>query len=615
MWGPQFHVLYNDAYMPILGDKVRMGQGITLGELWSEISEAACAIAERAYAGESSSFDDQLFVLERHGAPERAFFTFSYSPVRDDTGVAVGVLCTIVETTDKVMAHAQLKESEERLQISLDASDGIGTWSYDPETNETIVDERFSALFQVDAALAQEGTELERFTNMIHPDDRERVIAAIGHAIQSGEPYNIEYRIPQLSGKIVWVNVKGRMFGRRFAGVAVDITERKVADDKLRQLAADLSETSQRKTEFLATLAHELRNPLAPLRTGLELMGVTTDPAALLRVKRMMQRQVDQLVHLVDDLMDMARINSGKVELKLGQVDIKDAIASAIESIMPHVQKAGHALLTELPDESLLVRADSTRLAQVLGNILTNASKYTQSEGRIVVSARRVADQIVISVSDNGIGIPSTSLPTVFEMFNQVGRDTTHSHGGLGIGLALVRQLVELHGGTVVATSAGIDQGSTFRITLPAASEQDAECAPIEAVPSADASSEKLRIMIADDNADARAALSALLQFEGHQVLSAANGEEAIYLAQSFLPELIFLDIGMPGKNGHEVAKIIRTLPTLHQSILVALTGWGTDQDRTLSHEAGFDQHLTKPVTLAAINRVLRAVPANRNNK
>jgi signal transduction histidine kinase/ActR/RegA family two-component response regulator len=439
---------------------------------------------------------------------------------------------------------------------------------------------------------------------------------AIAHAIQSGELYNIEYRIPQLSGKIVWVNVKGRMFGRRFAGVAVDITERKVSDEKLRQLAADLSETSQRKTEFLATLAHELRNPLAPLRTGLELLGMSKDdPAALVRVQTMMQRQVDQLVHLVDDLMDVARINSGKVELKLGLVDIRDTITSAIETIMPHVQKARHVLLTELADESLLVCADSTRLVQVLENILTNAVKYTQSNGRILVCARRVEGAIEISVSDNGIGIPSAALPTVFEMFNQVGRDTTHSPGGLGVGLALVRQLVELHRGTVVATSAGADQGSTFRISLPAASDQEEACAPTESVaPANDAPYRKLRILIADDNADACAALSALVQFEGHQVLTAADGDEAIRLAQSFLPELIFLDIGMPGKNGHEVAKTIRALPTLRDTTLVALTGWGTDQDRVLSRQAGFDQHLTKPVALADISRLLRAVPTHRNN-
>lgn len=535
--------------------------------------------------------------------------------MRDDAGVSVGVLCTIVETTDKVMAHAQLRESEERLQISLDASDSIGTWSYDPETNETFVDERFSALFQVDAALAQEGTELQRFTNMIHPDDRERVMAAIERAIQSGEPYHIEYRIPQLSGKIVWVNAKGRMFGRRFAGVAVDITERKFAEEKLRQLAADLSETSQRKTEFLATLAHELRNPLAPLRTGIELMGMSTDPAALLRVKTMMQRQVDHLVHLVEDLMDVARINSGKIELKLELVDVKCAIASAIESIMPHVQKAGHKLRTELPDESLLVHGDATRLAQILVNILMNAVKYTQSEGKIIVWAGRIGDQIVISVSDNGIGILSAALPTVFEMFNQVGRDTTHSQGGLGVGLALVRQLVELHSGTVAATSAGIDQGSTFRIALPAASNQDAAGAPIETVASAiDTPLRKLRILIADDNADACATLSTLLQLEGHQVVTAADGDQAISLAQSFLPELIFLDIGMPRKNGHEVAKAIRTLPTLRDSTIVALTGWGTEHDRVLSREAGFDHHFTKPITLAAISHILSAIPAHKNS-
>ena len=613
MWGKNFHVLYNDAYIPILGDKVKLGQGTPLGELWSEIAEAACAIANRALAGEATNFVDQPYMLERYGKPEQAYFTFSYSPVTDASGDPVGVICMIFETTDKVVAHELLRESKERLQISLDASGSIGTWSYDPAINETFVDDRFSALFQVDAALARGGTELERFANMIHEADRARVLEAITHAITTGELYNIEYRIPQRSGKIVWVNVRGRMFGQRFAGVAVDITERKLADDKLRQLAADLSETSQRKTEFLATLAHELRNPLAPLRTGLELMRMSGhDKDALLKVHTMMQRQVDQMVHLVDDLMDVARINSGKIELKMDLVDIRATISAAVEAVLPHMDKARHELTINLPDDPLLIYGDPTRLAQVLGNILMNASKYTKSGGRVDVSANRDQENVIISVRDNGIGIPDEALPSVFEMFSQIGRDTAHSPGGLGVGLALVRQLVELHGGTVEASSPNVDQGSTFKIKVPLASQTASASKPTQQVPMPRVHATKFRVLVADDNADAATTLSTLLEFDGHQVRTAADGDEALLVAQSFLPDLIFLDIGMPGQTGHEVAKKMRTLPNLNQSMLVALTGWGTDQDRDLSREAGFDKHLTKPVGLAEITNVLETLSQNR---
>jgi signal transduction histidine kinase len=476
VWGKEHFVFYNDAYIPILGNKVAMGQGLPLGELWSEIREEACAIADRALSGENTYFQDRPFVLERHGHPEQTYFTFSFSPIRDEIGRVEGVLCMIFETTEKILALARSQESEDRLQLSLDASGSIGTWSYEPDTNRTIVDARFARLFQVDAALAQSGTQLERFTNMIHPDDRERVLAAIADAIKTGETYDIEYRIPQLSGKIVWVNAKGRMFEdaqtakRRFAGVAVDVTDRKKADEKLHRLAADLAEMNQRKTEFLATLAHELRNPLAPMRTGLELMRINqTSTDTLTMVRDMMGRQLDQMTNLIDDLMDMSRINSGKVQLKPEKLDLKSVIASAVETCLPQIEKAQHELVMRLPDKVLQIEADATRMTQVLGNILTNAAKYTPPGGRIDLAVQEDAGSAVISVRDNGIGIPLESLPTVFDMFSQVGRNMEHSQGGLGIGLSLVRQLVELQGGFVTAASPGVGLGSTFTIRLPLA--------------------------------------------------------------------------------------------------------------------------------------------------
>ncbi len=475
IWGKEQFVLYNDAYAPILGEKLSMGQGVQLAELWSEIKEEACAIAEQAMRGENTYFEDRTFILERFGRPEPAYFTFSYSPIRDETGWIGGVLCTIFETTDKVLALARSKDSEDRLQLSLEASGNIGTWSVETETNHTVVDERFARLFQVDAALAQSGTQLERFTTMIHPDDRERVLTAITHTINSGETYDIEYRIPQLSGKVVWVNAKGKMFEtasgtKRFAGVAVDITDRKKIEDELRRLATDLAESNQRKTEFLATLAHELRNPLAPMRTGLELMRIShPNPETMTRVRDMMGRQLSLMTSLIDDLMDVSRINSGKVALERQKLELRSVIASAVETCLPTIEKSQHELLMRLPDETVHVEVDATRMTQVLCNLLTNAAKYTSPGGKIEISAQVDNDSVEIAIKDNGSGIPMEALSTVFEMFHQVGRNLKQAQGGLGIGLSLVRRLVELHGGTVKAASAGVGEGSTFTIRLPLA--------------------------------------------------------------------------------------------------------------------------------------------------
>ncbi|MYN24833.1 hybrid sensor histidine kinase/response regulator [Duganella levis] len=615
LWGPEFFFFYNDAYVPILGSKAALGQGLPLAELWHEIRDEACRIATTAMSGESTFFTDRPFLLERFGPPQLAYFTFSYSPIRDEGGEVVGVLCTIVETTDTVLGMARLRESEDRVQLSLDASGNIGTWSWYPETNATFVDERFARLFQVDAALAQSGTALERFTNMIHPDDRERVLAAIGHSIATGELYEIDYRIPQLSGKVVWVTAKGKLFeekatgAKRFAGVAVDITEQRNAQQKSMRMAEQLAAAHERQTAFLATLAHELRNPLAPIRTGLELMRIAGANAQTVeRLRGMMDRQVNQLTHLIDDLMDISRINNGKVELKLERMDIAEAIAAAAETSLPHIEQARHHLSTRLPAEKLPVHADRTRLIQILSNILTNAAKYTPAGGRIDISAWRDGTDGVVAISDTGIGIPQAALSGVFDMFTQVGSDTARAQGGLGIGLALVRQLLTLHGGTVAAISPGEGLGATFTIRLPL----------IDGAPASWVTGTRHNrnvghavaaqtILVADDNIDAAETLAALLRLQGHLVHVATDGVQASELLHAVTPTIAFLDIGMPGKDGRAVAREARQSQRLARTTLVALTGWGMANDRVLSKIAGFDFHLTKPIAIEDIEQIIKS--------
>jgi signal transduction histidine kinase len=373
---------------------------------------------------------------------------------------------------------------------------------------------------------------------------------------------------------------------------------------ELRRMADDLAEQDRRKTEFLATLAHELRNPLAPIRSGLQLMRRTKgDPAALARVQDIMDRQLDHLVHLVDDLLDVARITRGQVELKPEWITLDEVVRAAVDTSRPLIEAARHGLDLRLPAEPLHLYADATRLTQVVSNLLNNAAKYTPRGGAILVAAERDGDHAVIVVSDNGIGIPSESLESVFRMFTQVSHPTQRSPGGLGIGLSLVRSLVELHGGTIAVASAGVDAGSVFTVRLPLAGRGSP--APSTSAREPSAPPPGMRLLVVDDNRDAAETLSALLGAMGHTAPVASDGYQALRMIASLRPQLVFLDIGMPGMSGYEVAQAVRADPQFDGVRLVALTGWGGAADRARSSEAGFDAHLTKPATVAAIEDTL----------
>lgn len=385
------------------------------------------------------------------------------------------------------------------------------------------------------------------------------------------------------------------------------LDERARTERELRQLATDLSNENRRKTEFIATLAHELRNPLAPIRTGLDLMRLSgNNNLATTKVHDMMGRQLNQMVHLIDDLLDIARINSGKVQLKKERIELRDTISTAVEAALPAIRAAQQTLDVALPDMRLLLDADPTRLAQVFSNLLTNATKYTPREGRIAIVAQPVdGSNVSITITDSGIGIPAHALLEVFDMFNQVSRDMGRSQGGLGIGLSLVRSLVQMHGGDVKAASAGEGAGSTFTVRLPLAEHAvDSVHAPTATDPN-DIRAKTLKVLVADDNVDAANMLLALLELLGHTVVLAHDGKQALAMAQANDLDLAILDIGMPELNGYEVAEEIRRLPNGAHVLLAALSGWGTDGDRIRSKNAGFDTHLTKPAGIAEINALV----------
>ncbi len=372
------------------------------------------------------------------------------------------------------------------------------------------------------------------------------------------------------------------------------------------RLYDSLREQDKRKDEFLATLAHELRNPLAPVRTGLEILKIAGNGDDARIAREMMERQLGHMVRLVDDLMDVSRVSRGQMELRPERATIRMVFDMAVETSLPLIEAARHELCVSLPEEPLPIRADLTRLAQMLGNLINNAAKYTPDGGRIELAAARDEEMVVVRVTDSGEGIPAEMLSKIFDLFTQVGRTLDRSQGGLGIGLSLVKRLVEMHGGTVSATSPGLGLGSTFTVRLPL--DFTAADPPEISVTTAIGAPPPLprRVLVVDDNVDGAESLAMLLQLSGHETRTVHTGLHALDAAQEFHPDVVFLDIGLPGMNGYEVAQRIRQEVELSGTLLVALTGWGSEDDRKRAREAGFDEHLTKPVNPAAVRDILQ---------
>ncbi|MFL6673701.1 MAG: ATP-binding protein [Massilia sp.] len=528
-----------------------------------------------------------------------------------DRGRPARLRGVVIDATLQKEAEERLRLSEERYRSLFDAIDeGVCVVEVLFDTRGQPYDYRFletnpAFVKQTGLADAIGKTILE-----LAPAHEAHWFQVYGRVALTGEPVRFVNEARALGR---WYDVYATRVGpaaqRRVAILFNDITERRRSVDELRRLAGDLAEANRLKTEFLATLAHELRNPLAPIRNGLQVLRRGgQDTAAAARVQDIMDRQLDHLVHLVDDLLDVARVTRGQVELKRQWIDLGEVLSAAVETSMPLIDSARHRLDVQLPPEPLALYADPTRITQVVSNLLNNAAKYTPRGGALALSARRDGAQAVITVADNGIGIPHESLEDVFKMFTQVSANQPGAHGGLGIGLSLVRSLVELHGGTVTAASAGSGAGSLFTVRLPIA-PADAPARPAPAGQAGVASNGgPLRVLVVDDNRDAAETLAALLDLLGHTAPVANDGQQALRMMPSFCPHVVFLDIGMPGLSGYEVAAAIRKDPQFDGVKLVALTGWGGADDRARTARAGFDQHLTKPATLAAIEDVLAQV-------
>ncbi|MES2941039.1 MAG: PAS domain-containing protein [Pseudomonadota bacterium] len=394
------------------------------------------------------------------------------------------------------------------------------------------------------------------------------------------------------------------------AGTTRDITDRQAAEQALRQQAASLAEADRAKDEFLATLSHELRNPLAPLRNSLALLR-RIDPgnAKAEPVRAIMERQVNHLVRLVDDLLEVSRISRGTLSLRKERVEVAAIVQSAIETSEPLMAEAGHALQVQLPPERLWIEGDPVRLSQLLSNLLNNAAKYSEDGGQVTVRSWSQDGQAIISVRDTGMGIDSDMLPRVFGMFTRGHRDSGRAQGGLGIGLALSRRLAEMHGGTLDGYSEGVGKGSEFVVRLPLAAAPHAQPAPAPAA-TAGAGLDGIAALVVDDNCDAGDSLGQVLLLLGADVRVARDGREALEAFAVFQPRVVLLDIGMPEMNGYEVARAIRTQFPHAPTTLVALTGWGQEDDRRRAREAGFDHHLIKPAELGALQDLLGSLHA-----
>jgi len=529
---------------------------------------------------------------------EKRIWHFVTAPIGKDASGRRMLVTNAIDVTERRRFAEALAEKEARMRLAMDAAN-YGDWELDRASGRMVWSAQTRKLLGVGA---DEPISLELFQERVHPDDHARRRDCVANAWVSGVLSN-EYRIVRPDGEVRWMSSRGRVMRspeghERMLGVIGDITEQKKAEQALK-------DADRRKDEFLATLSHELRNPLAPLRNSLAVLQRSVgDPELFEKVGGVMERQLGHLVRLIDDLLDVSRISLDKLTLRLEPTNLAAVIEHAVEGCRPAAERAGHLIELRLPEFAVKLQADRARLSQVFSNLIGNACKFTPDGGHVLVAARIDGDRVVVSVRDDGIGIVADDLGRVFEMFAQVDESFERTNGGLGIGLTLVRRLVGMHGGTVVAKSAGLGQGSEFVVTLPLAPARAAAPSGAEADGSA-ASTQRMRMLVVDDNGDSAESLALLLALAGHETHVAHDGPEALTRADALRPDAVLLDLGLPGLNGYEVCRRLRDEAWAREIPIIAITGWGQDEDRQRSKDAGFDAHLVKPVVFEELTALL----------
>jgi two-component system CheB/CheR fusion protein len=523
------------------------------------------------------------------------------APICNDKGEVAGVVLVFRDISDR-------RKTEKALAKSLGYADDIIATLREPfvvldsDLRVKTANRSFYDTFQVSKSETENRLVYDLGNGQWDIPALRHLLDEVLSRNESVHDFEVQHSFPDLGRKTMLLNARPFPPESKHPELILLAVEDVTA---LRERADQLAEASRHKDEFLATLAHELRNPLAPIRNSvhyLSMDGLTADDVNMAR--DVIARQLNVMVRLVDDLLDVSRYSRNKLDIRKERVELAAVVESAVESSRSLIDQSGHELTVSMPSAPLLLDADPIRLAQVLSNLLNNAAKYTPPGGRIWLTAERKESGVVVCVRDNGIGIHNDMLVRVFEMFTQVDGALEQSQGGLGIGLTLVKKLVELHDGSIHAQSDGIDQGSEFVIRLPLRTETQLTV-PAKGEAPAVPQSTGLRIMIVDDNRDAADSLAMLLKLKGNTTRTIYNGPDALQVADIFRPEIVLLDIGLPKLNGYEVAKRIRQQPWAQDTILVAITGWGLAEDRRRSQEAGFNFHVVKPVDLVALEDLM----------
>ncbi len=519
----------------------------------------------------------------------------SGAPIRDEAGGVAGVVLVFRDIAERKAAEeararlAAIVESSDDAVVSKDLDGTILSWNAGAErifgyTPDEAIGKPITLIIPPER-LAEEHEILGRLRRGERVEHFETVRVAKG-----GRRIDTSLTVSPVR------DAEGRVVGA--SKVARDITDRRRAEEALK-------EADRRKDEFIALLAHELRNPLAPIRNGLQVLRLSDDLGVRERSQEVMDRQLGHMVRLIDDLLDVSRISQNKMELRRSRVLLAEAVGSAVETARPLIDAAGHELTVSLPPDPVYLDADLTRLAQVFANLLTNSAKYTERGGRIWLTATPAGGEVAVTVRDTGIGIPAAALPTVFDKFSQVGRSVERSTGGLGIGLALVKGLVEMHGGSVTVASEGPGRGTEFTVRLPALATDPQPYHHDPGRRVGRVTGPVRRILVVDDNRDSAGTMAEMLVILGHQVRTAHDGVEAVEAVEQFRPQVVLMDVGMPRLNGFEATRRIRAQAWGRAMTIVALTGWGQEGDRLRSKEAGCDGHLVKPVSLPDLEKLL----------
>jgi PAS domain S-box-containing protein len=554
---------------------------------------------ELKVAGETGRFEDEGWRVRKDGS--QFWANVIITALREDDGEVRGFLKITRDLTERRATEEQMRQSEERLRLLIEGVQDYALFMLDPEgrvTSWNVGAERLKG-YTAGEIIGQHISTFYTSEDVASGKPARNLEIALHEGRVEDEGWRT-----RKDRSLFWANViitplydkVGQHRG--FAKITRDMTER--------QRVAELEIADRQKNNFLATLAHELRNPLAPIRSGLELLKMPgIDKATVDETRTMMERQLLHLVQLVDDLMDVSRIVTGKTELRRQLIDVSSIIQAASEEVQPVLDARGHELMVTMPQKTIVVEGDLVRLSQVLSNLLSNAAKYSPKPSRIWLMAERNNGEAVLRVRDEGIGIDAELLPNIFNLFVQADSSLAHTEGGLGIGLTLSKRLVELHGGTITAASDGLGKGSEFVVRVPISDQ--AAAAPTRPAVQGTLPPPQLtrRILVVDDNVDAAFTVATLLKAWGHSVQMAHNGPAAIEAARHFRPEIVLLDIGLPGMSGYEVAQHLRDDP-MHEGVLItALTGYGQAEDKARSRAAGFNYHLTKPPDMGVLEALV----------